>query len=383
MAADGDVGIELPRSVREALAILAVDQRAPARHQQRAGLEQVARRIVGKLLAARDADAAVDVHASALGPPRRGDRLVADDRAVHPHLAQRAIRVAQEEPRDERLGLVVGGAPVIEAPRLSEHHHPQGRRGKRVPGEVDGGVQPVAQADAGELVCDVVGHGGYDRSALSSARGFHHSAALVEVDGDQIGQQIPPELALPKPTAQEAIADLLVASDRRRERRDPVVYEKQRAVGVAAIAPAAKLGRRARAERCVLHEGECRQVPGARPAIQLGQDDETGVGPKQLAERRKRLVGAQSSRLGEQLGVLQPALDHVHRYVGFHDQDDHLARIGFQKAAKELELLVERLRAELAQRVTEVGAAGPVDLAHSHVAGQPFRGTKCLRAQLL
>ncbi len=156
--ADRDVGVELLRVVGEALAVLAVDERAPAGHEQRAGLHEVAARLGREVLPRGDPDVAVEVHAGALGAPSAHDRLVRDGRAVHPRLAQRPPGVAHEEAGHDRLGMAVRGTPVIEAARLAEMHDPRGGLGARVPDEIDGGVLAVAEADACELVGAAAGH---------------------------------------------------------------------------------------------------------------------------------------------------------------------------------------------------------------------------------
>jgi hypothetical protein len=115
-----DVGVELLGSGREALSILAVDQRAPIPDKQRAGLKQVAGRLVGELVARGDPHAVVDVHAAADGSPGRGDRLVLHERAVDADLAERPVGIAQEEAGDDGLRLVIGGAPLVEVTCLRE-----------------------------------------------------------------------------------------------------------------------------------------------------------------------------------------------------------------------------------------------------------------------
>ena len=148
VAADGDVGVELRRAGGEALAILAVDQRAPVADEQRAGLDEVAGRVgAGARPRGREPDVAVDVHAGARAAPRRGDGSCST-RAVQPHLAQRPVRVAQEEAGDDRLG--VASAAHQWSSRVGSANSSTETRvvAQRVPDEVDGGLLAVARADA-------------------------------------------------------------------------------------------------------------------------------------------------------------------------------------------------------------------------------------------
>src|SRR5919204_405119 len=63
---------------------------------------------------------AVDVHARARRRPGRSHRLVLNDRAGDPDLAQRPVGIADEERGDDRLGMALGGAPVVKPRWLGE-----------------------------------------------------------------------------------------------------------------------------------------------------------------------------------------------------------------------------------------------------------------------
>src|SRR5512134_3259881 len=69
---------------------------------------------------------------------------------------------------------------------------------------------------------------------VDSRRDPHDPGPLVEVDGDQVGEQLTAALALPQSLLKHPAADPLVARDGGREGRNPVVDEIERAVGAAA-----------------------------------------------------------------------------------------------------------------------------------------------------
>jgi hypothetical protein len=146
---------ELPGARREPLDVVAVHERPAVGHEQRAGLDQVARRVGRQLGTPGEADRRpIHVHAGARRSPRLGDGLVRQSLAVGDDLAQRPVRVTQEKPRHDRLGLAVGDAPTIETRGLGEAHDAQGRALERMARDVDGRVAGVARADAQELVGD-------------------------------------------------------------------------------------------------------------------------------------------------------------------------------------------------------------------------------------
>lgn len=94
VAANRDVGIELRRARGKALPVFAIHQGAAPGHEQRPGLHQVAGGVAHEPLASRDADAAVNVHASALLTPRWSDGLVLHDIPTYAELSERAPRIA-------------------------------------------------------------------------------------------------------------------------------------------------------------------------------------------------------------------------------------------------------------------------------------------------
>jgi hypothetical protein len=176
--AHGDVGVELAGRCGEPLPILPVHQGLSIRHEQGPGLHQVTRGVAAELLAPRDSDAAVDLHAPTLGRPWRHDRVVLDDGAVDAYLAQRSPGIAKEEAGDHGLGVPVISAPVVQSLCLGEPHDPRGRDRDRVAHQVDRGLPPVAQAHAGELVGDVRGYGRSLRADLTRGGGASPSRAL-------------------------------------------------------------------------------------------------------------------------------------------------------------------------------------------------------------
>ena len=151
VAAVGDVGVELRLPGREALRVEpALEAGLALAHEQRAGLEQVAARLRGQLVAPREADlAALDVHARAHRRPRRGERHVAAGHAARPQLAQRHAAGADEEAAHHRVGDAAGGAPRLEplGPPQDRDAQLRGRRGMR--DGVDRGARAVGQGDAG------------------------------------------------------------------------------------------------------------------------------------------------------------------------------------------------------------------------------------------
>ena len=65
------------------------------------------------------------------------------------------VAVAHEEAGDHRLGMAVGGAPVVEPLRLLEAQHAEPRRGERMADQVDGRLAAVRTAKSQQLVLDV------------------------------------------------------------------------------------------------------------------------------------------------------------------------------------------------------------------------------------
>jgi hypothetical protein len=64
----------------------------------------------------------VCVHAGSRRSPGIGYRLVGNGLASDPRVAQGAIGIAQEKAADDRFGMSVSGAPVIEPAGLGEVH---------------------------------------------------------------------------------------------------------------------------------------------------------------------------------------------------------------------------------------------------------------------
>src|SRR4051812_258469 len=158
VATDGDIGVELRRAAGEALPVLAVDQRASLADQQRARLDEVSARGGVEFAPGREPNRPVDVETPPPCAPRRGDRLVRDGRAADPHLAERSVRIAHEEPRHDRLRMALGRAPMIQPGRLGEADHGQARARERMTYEVHGGLVAVPGTESQQLVLDAVGH---------------------------------------------------------------------------------------------------------------------------------------------------------------------------------------------------------------------------------
>jgi hypothetical protein len=106
------------------------------------GLDQVTGGVARDLLPWRKCQTAagVDVNAAACRPERRRDRLVRDQVAFDPHLAERSPWIANEEAGHDRLWSVVLGTPAVEPLRLVEAGHPHARLVPRMGDEVDGGL---------------------------------------------------------------------------------------------------------------------------------------------------------------------------------------------------------------------------------------------------
>jgi hypothetical protein len=153
-----DVGIELTRAGGEPLAVLGVveDDRAVA-DEQGAGVHEVAGRLREGVLPGGDADGSVlDDDAAAAGGIRREDRLVRDEAARDPELAERAVRVAHEEAADDRLVHLVLGTPDVEALRAWEVHDPDAGGRARMPHRVQGRHVPVGELVPPQQVFDPV-----------------------------------------------------------------------------------------------------------------------------------------------------------------------------------------------------------------------------------
>lgn len=107
---------------------------------------------------------------------------------------------------------------------------------------------------------------------VETARHRHQTAALVEVHRHQVRHEPAAPLAATEPASQIAAPDALVAGDRGREGRDPVVDEEQGAVGTAAEARAAELARLRGAQGRVLGEGEAVEAGYERGRAQIREE---------------------------------------------------------------------------------------------------------------
>ena len=115
--------------------------------------------------------------------PRLRHGLVLDDGALDPHLAQRPVRVAHEEARDHRLGVAVGGAPVVEPRRLAEVQHAHARGAERMADEVDRRLLAVGAAESQQLVIDVEYRPSLDDANVRRARGAAGGSAAAARPG--------------------------------------------------------------------------------------------------------------------------------------------------------------------------------------------------------
>ena len=110
-----------------------------------------------RLVAAEDTHAVVARDdAGAARPVRLGDRLVGDGAAVEPEIAERPVRVAEEEAPDHRLVDLVGGAPDVEPLGHGEVRDPDTGRRPRVARRVERGHAPVGERPSPEQVLDPV-----------------------------------------------------------------------------------------------------------------------------------------------------------------------------------------------------------------------------------
>jgi hypothetical protein len=114
MALGGDIRVELRRARREALAVLAINERTAARDQHRARCDEIAGRLIRELAAGGQTNIAIDVDRRATRAPRLLDRLVSRVLTADSNVSERAVRVPEEEAGDDRLRLVVLGAPDVE-----------------------------------------------------------------------------------------------------------------------------------------------------------------------------------------------------------------------------------------------------------------------------
>ena len=154
MAFRRDVGVELLGARREALVVrIRIERHRAAGHEQRPGLQEVACGLRGRLGARADLHPAVrDDDAR---PPLRvrvGHPLVRSLASVGPDVPERAVRVAHEEPADDRLVHAGRPAPHVEALGLGEEHDTCARRG--VPRRVDRGHETVPELVAPEQIRD-------------------------------------------------------------------------------------------------------------------------------------------------------------------------------------------------------------------------------------
>ena len=158
MPALRDVGVELPGTGREALAVvLPVEGDLAARDEQRPGLDEVSRRRRRRVLARDEVELlALDRHARPARGVRRRNRLVVHRATVDPELAERAIGVSHEEAADDRLVDVVRGAPDVQALRAGEVHHAHTRRRAWVPDGIERGHVTVGELVAPQQVLDPV-----------------------------------------------------------------------------------------------------------------------------------------------------------------------------------------------------------------------------------
>src|SRR5262245_21294112 len=104
MALRRDVRVELLGARAEALVVgLRIEGHRAVGHEQRTGLDEIAADAVGDVLPREDPDPiAVAHHARAALRIRRRRRLMDDRTALYPDLAERSVRIADEEPADNR-----------------------------------------------------------------------------------------------------------------------------------------------------------------------------------------------------------------------------------------------------------------------------------------
>ena len=201
-----DVRVELPRAGGEPLDVRIVEDDRPVADEQRPGVHEVAGRLVGGLRPRNETDTvAVGDDAGAAGSVGIDDRLVGQRSPVDPQVAERTVRVAQEEAADDRLVDLVRGAPDVETLGVGEVHHPHARRATWVPHRVERRHAAVVEHVPPQEVLDPVPvrlHGG-----PGSVEGVAHARS-----GLVVREQRAEQLVERRPVA--------ARDDRRRHRRD-------------------------------------------------------------------------------------------------------------------------------------------------------------------
>ena len=159
VAALGDVGVELRLAGGEALGVeRALEARRAFADEQRTGLEQVAARLRGQLVALADRHAAaVDADARAHVAPRAGERHVPAGDPVRAQLTQRHAARADEESAHQRVLDPTRRAPWLEPLRLAQDRHAQLGGALGIRDHVDGGREPAGERDA--CACEAPGAG--------------------------------------------------------------------------------------------------------------------------------------------------------------------------------------------------------------------------------
>ncbi len=158
MPSVGDVRVELPAAGGEALDVpLPVEDNGAVSDEQRSRLYDVTGGVAGHLVERPQPDLVVDDRDART--PRSeglGHGLVLHASAVDHQLAERPVRVAEEETADDRLVDAVRHAPDVEPLRLGKVHdaYPRGRA--RMPDRVHGGLDSTGQPSPREQVLDLV-----------------------------------------------------------------------------------------------------------------------------------------------------------------------------------------------------------------------------------
>src|SRR6476659_5842137 len=160
MAADRDVRVELRHISREAFAVvIPVEHDRPVSDEQRAGLQQVALRPRrGRGTLTQTHHPVVDDDSTSRWPKRPGYRLMARRPSVDPQLAQRPVRIAQEEAADHRLFDAVRHAPDVQPLRARKMQYANGCRRARIAHAAHRRHVPIRTRLPPEEILEPVGH---------------------------------------------------------------------------------------------------------------------------------------------------------------------------------------------------------------------------------